>query len=481
MAAVLQARLAKQLNDVTAERDALKQQLEAKNDSSESDALRHDLELERGERQRLKEDRDDLKERLRNTEMALEMMEAKEKDTLRQKSQLDLLTERFDEERAEYKEIERRLEEETNQWREKYEQLIIEMESTKETSSKKVKQLESQLYSSLEASRGVSELEGTLSEQNTRLQEYYAHMEEQSNTIRALEGRVASMQSLEGELKRANEDKRQLKVEIEGCRSHLKEYEDQCAFLLRDIALRTEEMKEAQGQHAECNRRLQQTEGYLASMKQRLEELTSEKSHMDQQLCVYLKDFEVERQAREMEVQSIDNLKKKLAEAKEETTSLRHQLNQQADQIQQLEEERSLIGTGTLSSGDGSVSSSSPRMSNWTSWDGSAVPIEPQDWRGGYTSINPAPPSQQRRVPRDDQPPFNRVQQSPHEDGERNRFTAFNKEQLLREREIPGDEVVLPRAQSEYTQTQCPICGKSGFLTAEDLGRHSATCTDFPS
>ena len=56
----------------------------AKNDSSESDALRHDLELERGERQRLKEDRDDLKERLRNTEMALEMMEAKEKDTLRQ-------------------------------------------------------------------------------------------------------------------------------------------------------------------------------------------------------------------------------------------------------------------------------------------------------------------------------------------------------------------------------------------------------------
>ena len=121
-----------------------------------------------------------------------------------------------------------------------------------------------------------------------------------------------------------------------------------------------------------------------------------------------------------------------------------------------------MIGTGTLSSGDGmgprggnvdfrggdnagprggrmdprdggtipragSVSSSSPRMSNWTSWGGSAVPIEPQDWRGGYTSINPTPPSQQHRVPRDDQPPFNRVQQSPLEDGERNRFTAFNK------------------------------------------------------
>ena len=95
-------------------------------------------------------------------------------------------------------------------------------------------------------------------------------------------------------------------------------------------------MKEAQRQHAECNRRLQQTEGYLASMKQRLEELTSEKSHMDQQLCVYLKDFEEERRAREKEVQSIDNLKKKLAEAKEETTTLRHQLNQQADQIQQV-------------------------------------------------------------------------------------------------------------------------------------------------
>ena len=95
-------------------------------------------------------------------------------------------------------------------------------------------------------------------------------------------------------------------------------------------------MKKAQRQHAECNRRLQQTEGNLALMKERVEELTSEKSHMDQQLCVYLKDFEVERQAREMEVQSIDNLKKKLAEAKEETTSLRHQLNQQADQIRQV-------------------------------------------------------------------------------------------------------------------------------------------------
>ena len=43
----------------------------------------------------------------------------------------------------------------------------------------------------LKASRGMAELEGTLSEQNTRLQEYYAHMEEQNNTIRALESRVA--------------------------------------------------------------------------------------------------------------------------------------------------------------------------------------------------------------------------------------------------------------------------------------------------
>ena len=49
-----------------------------------------------------------------------------------------------------------------------------------------------------------------------------------------------------------------------------------------------------------------------------------------------LKDVEVERQAREIQVQSIENLKKKLAEAKEETTSLRHQLYQQADNIQMV-------------------------------------------------------------------------------------------------------------------------------------------------
>ena len=42
----------------------------------------------------------------------------------------------------------------------------------------------------LKASMGVAELEGTLSEQNTRLQEYYTHIQEQNNTITTLERRV---------------------------------------------------------------------------------------------------------------------------------------------------------------------------------------------------------------------------------------------------------------------------------------------------
>ena len=94
----------------------------AKSDTSESDALRHELDLEQAERQRMKEERDGVQTRLNNAEMALQMMEKKEKESLRQvggsnvktlpvkglcyclqKSQDALLMEKFDEERAEHK------------------------------------------------------------------------------------------------------------------------------------------------------------------------------------------------------------------------------------------------------------------------------------------------------------------------------------------------------------------------------------------
>ena len=90
----------------------------------------------------------------------------------------------------------------------------------------------------------------------------------------------------------------------------------------------------------------------------------------------------------------------------------------------------------------------------------SAVPVEPQDWRGGYTSDHPA-----RRgggmlpSPIGDQLEY----QSSLSDREHRQF----KEQPLRE--DPGSE----------SGFQCPICLKRGFATAEALERHSATCTDF--
>ena len=43
----------------------------------------------------------------------------------------------------------------------------------------------------LKASMGVAELEGTLSEQNTRLQEYYTQIQEQNNTITTLKSELA--------------------------------------------------------------------------------------------------------------------------------------------------------------------------------------------------------------------------------------------------------------------------------------------------
>ena len=99
-------------------------------------------------------------------------------------------------------------------------------------------------------------------------------------------------------------------------------------------------MKEAQRQLAESNKRLQRVEGELMVVKKKLEEerdklqqVEGERSHMDQQLRLYLSDFEVERQAREKD---IDNLTKKLAEAKKVTLELRQQMNQQADIIQRV-------------------------------------------------------------------------------------------------------------------------------------------------
>ena len=92
-------------------------------------------------------------------------------------------------------------------------------------------------------------------------------------------------------------------------------------------------MKEAQKQHAESERRQQQMDVNLILMKKNLEELKNEKSHADQQLCVYLKGLEDERQARELQFPVTENLKKTLAEAKQETVSLSHQLHRQADHI----------------------------------------------------------------------------------------------------------------------------------------------------
>ncbi|KAL5489264.1 hypothetical protein EMCRGX_G018335 [Ephydatia muelleri] len=207
--------------------------------------------------------------------------------------------------------LERRLEEETNRWREKYEQLIIETETTKETASRKIKQLESQLYSSQEASRGMAELEGTLSEQNTRLQEYYAHMEEQNNTIRALESRVAS---LEGELKRANEEKNQLKVEIEEYKGSLIEYAEQCESYHRDLVLKDAEIKEAQKQCAESNRRLQQTDGELALGKTKLEE---EREKLQVQ-CTTHHGLETRYRCAQTQIKVLEEEKARLLQQKEE-------------------------------------------------------------------------------------------------------------------------------------------------------------------
>lgn len=112
-----------------------------------------------------------------------------------------------------------------------------------------------------QASMGVAELEGTLSEQNTRLQEYYAHIQEQNNTIATLESELASMQGLVVELKRVNEEKNQLKVENEECKSSLEGME--------------KEEKESLHQHHE---------EAINEWKKKCQDLQSEKETLSRQL-----------------------------------------------------------------------------------------------------------------------------------------------------------------------------------------------------
>ena len=104
----------------------------------------------------------------------------------------------------------------------------------------------------------------------------------------------------------------------------------------QDLDVKNGEVREAQRQQVECHRRLQLAEGELAVVRKKLEEVEGEKAHMDQQLLMYVKDFEEERKAREKEVQVIEGLQKKLAEAKSENNALRQELNRQADYIQRV-------------------------------------------------------------------------------------------------------------------------------------------------
>lgn len=88
-------------------------------------------------------------------------------------------------------------------------------------------------------------------------------------------------------------------------------------FNCQDLALRTDEVKEAQMQYAECYRRLQQVEGELASVKNKLKEVESEKSYMEQQLCVYLKDFEEEKRKFEERERTLSDAVRKNTELQE--------------------------------------------------------------------------------------------------------------------------------------------------------------------
>eukprot|EP00731_Ephydatia_muelleri_P019911 Em0012g736a len=208
------------------------------------------------------------------------------------------------------------LEQEMNSMAARLQQLIIETETTKQTASRKIKQLESQLYSSLEASRGVAELEGTLSEQNTRLQEYYAHMEEQNNTIRSLERRVA---------------RNQLKVEIKGCRSILKEYEDQCESLLRDLALKTDEMTEAQRQHAESYKRLQQTNQELELES----EISKQLRNLEEQINQWREKYENEKETSSRKVKQLESQLYSSQEASRGVAELEGTLIEQNTRLQE--------------------------------------------------------------------------------------------------------------------------------------------------
>ncbi|KAL5489275.1 hypothetical protein EMCRGX_G018347 [Ephydatia muelleri] len=133
-----------------------------------------------------------------------------------------------------------------------------------------------------------------------RLREWYAVFEEKERTIESLK----------------NENER-YKVEVETITRTQSVIEDQCKLQLKDLALRTDEIEEAQRQHAECNKRLQQVEGELALVKTKLKEVESEKSYMDHQLCAYLKDFDEEKCKFEEQEKALSDAERKNTELKE--------------------------------------------------------------------------------------------------------------------------------------------------------------------
>ena len=147
------------------------------------------------------------------------------------------------------------------------------------------------------------------------LQECYALMEERGRTVESL--------------RKENEG---YKAEIDSITKTRSDIEDQCTLQLKDLALRTDEVKEAQMQYAECYRRLQQVEGELASVKNKLKEVESEKSYMEQQLCVYLKDFEEEKR-------KFEERERTLSDAVRKNTELQ-------EYIQKLEDESAVLREG---------------------------------------------------------------------------------------------------------------------------------------
>ena len=95
----------------------------------------------------------------------------------------------------------------------------------------------------------------------------------------------------------------------------------------QDLDVKNAEVREAQRQQAECHRRLQLAEGELAVVRKKLEEVEGEKTHMDQQLVTYIKDFEEERKATQERELVMSNHEKSLSDATRENINLTSRCN----------------------------------------------------------------------------------------------------------------------------------------------------------